>query len=382
MTSLLLPVIYLAFISLGLPDSLLGSAWPVMHSDLSVPLSASGVIFMIISLGTVVSSLASDRLNRRFGTGLVTAVSVAMTMMALFGFSRSRSYLLLCLLAVPYGLGAGSVDAALNNYVTLHYASRHMSWLHCMWGIGASIGPAVMGAALASGRGWPGGYRSIGFIQLALTAVLFLSLPLWRRTAGEEQAASQPVGLRSALRLPGAKAVLVCFLCYCGLEQSAGLWTASYLVSVRGLDAAAAARGVSLFYLGITAGRAASGFMTMRFDDTAMIRLGQGTAAAGIALLLLPLPTPLALAGLVILGLGCAPIYPCVIHSTPARFGPERSQALIGLQMASAYIGTMLIPPCAGALFRAAGMAPFPACLALLLALMALMHERLARLTR
>ena len=265
MISLLLGIIYLAFISLGLPDSLLGAAWPVIHQEIGVPLSWSGAVFMIISLGTIVSSLLSDRLTHRLGAGRVTAVSVAMTCCALFGFSFSRSYLALCLWAVPYGLGAGGVDAALNNYVALHYASRHMSWLHCMWGVGATVGPYIMGAVLTNGQSWTMGYRSIGFIQLVLTAVLLLSLPLWKKAGSAEEAGSGRVlSLPDVIALPGAKAVMLCFFCYCALEQTVGLWASSYLVTVRGVDAVTAARYGSLFFLGITIGRAASGFLTFR----------------------------------------------------------------------------------------------------------------------
>ena len=382
MFSLLLAVIYLAFISLGLPDSLLGAAWPVLHVGIGVPLSWSGTVFMIIAAGTIVSSLLSDRLTRRFGAGKVTAFSVALSCAALFGFSISRSYAMLCLMAVPYGLGAGGVDAALNNYVALHYASRHMSWLHCMWGVGAALGPTLMGAALGAGLGWPGGYRIVGCIQAALVVLLVLSLPLWK-TGGQEAAQdpSRALRLREIAALPGAKAVMLCFFAYCALEQTVGLWASSYLVELRGIDPVTAASCGSLFFLGITVGRALSGFLTLRFDDTQMVRLGQGGIALGLALLLLPLEERAALAGLVLVGLGCAPIYPSVIHSTPAHFGAERSQAVIGVQMASAYLGTMLMPPLFGRLAARLGLGLFSVYLLLLLALMLLAHETLCRRT-
>ena len=383
MLSLLLFIIYLAFISLGLPDSLLGSAWPVMHRELGVPLSWSGAVFMIIAVGTIASSLLSDRLTRRFGAGKVTALSVALTCAALFGFSFSRSFAALCLWAVPYGLGAGGVDAALNNYVALHYASRHMSWLHCMWGVGATAGPYIMRAALSGGFGWNAGYRAIGFIQLALTASLLLSLPLWKRADGDTEAeAAEPLPLRGVVALPGAKAVMLCFFCYCALEQTVGLWASSYLVTARGVDAVTAAGCGSLFFLGVTAGRALSGFVTLRLSDTQMVRLGQLLTALGVALLLLPLGNGAALAGLAVVGLGCAPVYPSLIHATPAHFGAGRSQAVIGVQMASAYVGTSLMPPLFGALAARTTIRLFPAYLLLLLAVMALSHEALCRATR
>ena len=383
MSSLLLAIIYLSFISLGLPDSLLGSAWPIMHRELGVPLSWSGIVFMIISLGTIVSSLLSDRLTRRFGPGRVTAFSVAATCAALFGFSLSRSFPLLCLWAIPYGLGAGGVDAALNNYVALHYASRHMSWLHCMWGVGASLGPSIMGAALAGGYGWNAGYRSIGFIQIVLSGILFLSLPLWKSADGgtESASGSKALSLGEIVALPGAKLIMLCFFCYCAIEQTVGLWASSYLVNARGVEPVTAARYGSIFFLGITAGRAVSGFLTLKLSDTRMIQLGEGLIILGLLLLILPLGTSLALAGLILVGLGCAPIYPSVIHSTPEHFGASRSQAIIGVQMASAYVGTSVMPPLFGWLASHTTIRFLPYYLIVLLAMMVVSHEKLCRVT-
>lgn len=383
MLSLLLGIIYLSFISLGLPDSLLGAAWPVIHAEIGAPLSASGFVFMIIAVGTIVSSLLSDRLTRRLGAGRVTAISVAMTCAALFGFSFSRSYAMLCLWAIPYGLGAGGVDAALNNYVALHYASRHMSWLHCMWGVGATVGPVIMGAVLAAGYSWNAGYRSIGLIQLVLTAILFLSLPLWRAADGgaAESGRGGALSLREIVSLRGVKAVMLCFFCYCAVEQTVGLWASSYLVTARGVDPVTAAKCGSLFFLGITAGRAVSGFLTFKLGDREMVRLGLGIIALGILLVLLPVGNGAALAGLILIGLGCAPVYPSLIHSTPAHFGAERSQAIIGVQMASAYTGTSLMPPLFGALAARTSIRFFPLYLLVLLVLMILSHERLIHST-
>ena len=385
MVSLLLPIIYVAFISLGLPDSLLGSAWPSMYPQLGVPVSYAGIISMIISLGTIISSLNSDRLTRALGTGKVTAISVGMTAAALFGFSVSGQFWMLCLWAIPYGLGAGSVDAALNNYVALHYESRHMSWLHCMWGIGTMISPMVMGAALAGGMPWTSGYRYIALFQILLTAVLFVSLPLWqKRTAGTsgEEAAPTALTFGQVLHLPGAKEVMLCFFCYCALETTAGLWASSYLTLSRGVPAGTAASFASLFYIGITAGRAACGFLTLKFNDVQMIRMGHGILAVGVLALLVPGPQVLALAGLVLVGLGCAPIYPSIIHSTPDHFGAERSQAVIGIQMASAYVGNLTMPPLFGLLANNITPALFPFYLLALLVLMVCMHEQLVRKTR
>lgn len=388
MTTLLLIIIYFAFISLGLPDSLLGSIWPIAHRELGVPLAWSGPIFMIISLGTVVSSLLSDRLTRRLGAGLVTVLSVALTALALFGFGISTSYWMLCLWAVPYGLGAGSIDAALNNYVALHFKSRHMSWLHCMWGIGASTGPYIMNMILTQGGTWHQGYQTISLIQLILTAVVMLSLPLWKKqrlvsdaNTKNSNSTSHALSLREIFALRGAKEVMITFFAYCALEQTAGLWASSYLSNFRGIDPVTAAGYASLFYLGITGGRAISGFITFLLNDSQMIRLGQGIAALGLLLLLFAPIDALSLAGLVIIGLGCAPIYPSIIHSTPAHFGTDKSQAVIGVQMASAYLGNVFMPPLFGLIARYTSIALYPVYLILLLILMIIMHERLCKRT-
>lgn len=394
MFHLLLAIIYISFISLGLPDSLLGSAWPSMYQQFDVPVSYAGIISVIICIGTIVSSLQSDRLTRAFGTGKVTAVSVAMTAAALFGFSVSGSFPALCLWAVPYGLGAGSVDASLNNYVALHYASRHMSWLHCMWGVGASAGPYIMSFALTGGGTWNTGYRYIALIQIVLTMILFLSLPLWKNrtpatgSSTKETAAdsgntpsdvSTALSLRDVISIPGAKEILIAFFCYCALETTTGLWASSYLVLHRGIDPQTAASYASLFYIGITLGRAVSGFLTIKFSDTQMIHLGQGIIALGIAALFLPAGNATAFGGLILIGLGCAPVYPCIIHSTPRHFGEDRSQAIIGVQMASAYTGSCIMPPLFGLIANHLSASLFPVFLGLILILMFFMYQKLLK---
>ena len=384
MAQLLLPVIYLAFISLGLPDSLLGSAWPNLYPAFGVPVSYAGIVSMIISCGTIVSSLCSDRLTRALGTGKVTALSVAMTAAALFGFSAASAFWMLCLWAIPYGLGAGSVDAALNNYVALHYESRHMSWLHCMWGVGTIISPVLMSLALTGGQGWNGGYRIVALIQVGITAVLVLSLPLWKGRPAAETAdgtPARPLTLPQILAIPGAREVMLCFFCYCALETTAGLWASSYLTLVRQVPAQTAASFASLFYIGITVGRGVCGFLTLKLSDDQMIRLGFAVLGMGIAALLLPGAQVFALAGLVLVGLGCAPIYPSVIHSTPAHFGAQNSQAVIGIQMSSAYVGNLAMPPLFGLLANNITPALFPFYLLVFLVLMALMHRQLVRKT-
>ena len=383
MFQLLLIIIYLAFISLGLPDSLLGSAWPAMYQEFSVPVSYAGGISMIIAVGTIVSSLQSDRLTKRFGTGKVTAASVLMTAAALYGFSISHFYGALCLWAVPYGLGAGSVDASLNNYVALHYASRHMSWLHCMWGIGASLGPYIMGYALTGGQGWNMGYRYISILQIGLTAVLIFSLPLWKRKDADDTGQTdgagkeRPLSLGQIIKIPGAKEVMITFFCYCAIEQTTGLWASSYLVLRRGMPEETAAGFAGLFFIGITAGRAFSGFLTMKLNDTQMIRLGQGFMLSGIVLLFLPFGSVVTLLGFLLIGLGCAPVYPSIIHSTPEHFGVDKSQAMIGVQMASAYVGTCIMPPIFGFLANHISVSVFPVYLLAILVFMGVMYEKM-----
>lgn len=326
----LLGIIYLSFISLGLPDALLGAAWPNMYPEFQVPVSYAGMISMIIALGTIISSLQSDRLTRKFGTGKVTAVSVGITALALFGFSISHNFILLCLWAIPYGLGAGSVDASLNNYVALHYASKHMSWLHCMWGIGATLGPYIMGVALTGGATWNTGYRMISVLQILLTAVLIFSLPKWEKqnAASEKDALEKALSLKEILAIPGAKAIMLCFFCYCAIEQTTMLWASSYLNLAKDVDAKTAASFAGMFCIGITIGRGINGFIAMKLKDRQMIRMGQ---------------------------------------------------AIIGVQMASAYIGTCLMPPLFGLIANHISIRLLPFYLLILLVLMVCMHEILER---
>ncbi len=388
MLSFLLPIIYLAFISLGLPDSVLGSAWPTIYPEFGVPVSYAGIVSAIIAVGTVISSLLSARLISVLKTGGVTAISVAMTAAALFGFSLCHSFWALCLWAIPYGLGAGSVDAALNNYVAIHYKSHHMSWLHCMWGVGATAGPYLMGRILTMGLPWNMGYRMISFFQMALAIVLLVVIPLWKaaddeREEGKEEvdvpsdANWKPRPLKEIIRLPGVKEIMVAFFCYCGLESTTGLWTGSYLTLHTGLTNDAAATFTSLAFLGITIGRALNGFLAFRYNDDQLIHLGESIIAFGVAMLLVPTGTEwFQLTAIMLIGLGCAPIYPCIIHSTPGHFGKRESQEIIGVQMASAYVGTTVLPPLFGLIAQHISIRLWPVYLAALLILMFFMYER------
>ncbi|MFN3996980.1 MFS transporter [Algoriphagus sp.] len=343
---LLLLIIYLAFISLGLPDSLLGSAWPAMFEDLGVPLDYAGIISMIVAAGTVVSSLFSGKLIGRFGVSTVTTFSVLFTALALMGFAYSHHFLYLCLLAIPLGLGAGSVDAALNNYVALHFQARHMNWLHSFWGVGAAIGPLIMAGYLAKGESWNSGYQAVAWIQIALVLILIFSLPLWVKNKGVDASTSEAKSLNFftlLTTLPGLKQALVVFFCYCTIEATFGLWGASYLVFERGFEVDQAARLTSLYYLGITIGRFFSGFLTLHFSNRQLVYLGQGVIGLGLILLFLPSSVTV-LPGFLLIGLGCAPIFPSLLHETPVNFGEKHSQTIMGMQMASAYVGITLMP--------------------------------------
>ena len=381
MYSFLLALIYLAFISLGLPDSLLGAGWPVMHTELGVSVSFMGIISMVISGGTIVSSFLSDKLTHKFGTRAVTVTSVLLTVAALFGFSFSGSFSMLIIFAVPYGLGAGAIDAALNNYLALHYKAKHMSWLHCFWGVGAIISPFIMSFALKN-LNWNSGYRIVGFIQLAIALLLLVTLPVWKINKTESTADTKRVVLTAAFKIKGVPFLLIGFFAYCAAEATAMYWASTYFTEVKGISGDRAASFAALFYIGITLGRFASGFITERLGDRRMILLGTGILACGIMILLIPVQSYVtAFAAFLVIGFGCAPIYPCIIHSTPANFGAENSGAIIGIQMASAYVGSTFIPPLFGLFGNAVGFSVMPVYLLAFFALMIIMTEATFRIT-
>jgi len=491
MISLLLVIIYLSFISLGLPDSILGSAWPIMYQELKVPLSYSGIIFILITMGTVLSSLSSERIIVKYGAGKIIFVSVLLTALGMLGFSFSHIFSLLCVFAIPYGLGAGSIDTALNNYVALYYESKHMSWLHCMWGVGATLGPLIMSTMLNYGKNWNSGYRVVSIIQFILCIILFLSLPLWNKnkhddnsnqyqhqhhqhhqhrqhqhnhnnyseermlnqsrignkteesleinsmsnlkseryvnyndddttntnndsTTGftntmdismvnsensksrkdkydtsiairiensEKESDDQEVlGLIRTIKLPKAKDAMLFFFCYCAIEQTIGLWASSYLVMECDVPEVTASRFASLFYIGITIGRAISGFVTLRLNDNQMIYLGEGIILVGIFLIIIPFSYWVALIGFILSGLGCAPLFPSMIHATPENFGKDKSQAVIGIQMASAYSGVLIMPPFFGLISKWIGLRILPFYLGILLIVMVIMHIKVMKI--
>lgn len=347
MFSLVLIIIYLAFISLGLPDPLLGSVWPIMHAELGVPLSYMGILSMIIAMGTVVSSFMTGVLVRKMGTGRLTAVSVLLTAIAMFGFCTSDSFLMLCLWGVPYGLGAGAVDAALNNYVAVNYAAKHMSWLHCFWGVGTMVSPYIMGYVLMQGNSWNGGYFAVAVLQVVLAVIIFASLPKWKKdsVSTENETETPHLGIKAVLKTKGVPYMLMAFFCYCALESTAGMWASSYLCVYKGVTEERAATYAALFYMGITFGRLVSGFVTERLGDKRLIRIGLGILSGAIILIAVDRSGyVLSMVGIFLTGLGCAPIYPSMIHATPDCFGKEISLSLVGMQLASAYLGVNLMP--------------------------------------
>ena len=374
MYSLLLALIYLAFISLGLPDSLLGAGWPVMHLDLGVEVSYMGIVSMVISGGTIVSSLLSDRLTRKFGARWVTVVSVFLTAAALFGFSFSDRFWMLILFSIPYGLGAGAIDAALNNYIALHYSARHMSWLHCFWGVGTIVSPFIMSYALTSST-WNDGYRIVGYIQLGIGALLLATLSVWKINKTPEAQSQKSLGLIGAVKIKGVPLIVLGFFAYCAAEATSMQWASTYFVEVKQISEAQAAQLASLFYIGITAGRFVSGFLSGKLGDRRMIVIGACILTCGIVLLFIPADVEVAIAGFIVIGLGCAPIYPSIIHSTPANFGAENSGAIIGIQMASAYVGSTFIPPLFGLIANRLGFNILPVYLLIFVALMIAMTE-------
>lgn len=379
MISLLIAIIYLCFISLGLPDSLLGSAWPSMYPELGVSISWAGVITMVIALCTIISSLMSDYLTKKLGSHLVTFISILLTALALLGFSLSNKLFLLIIIAIPYGLGAGAIDAALNNYVALHFKAKHMSWLHCMWGLGASISPYIIGYALSRGTGWHEGYLIVGIIQIIISFIVLISIPLWKKQINinneNEKENSRAIKFKEIINIPGAIPCFIMFFCYCTIEQTTMLWGSSYLVLHQNVSPTLAASFASLFLIGLTIGRGINGFLTMKFDDHTLIRTGLIMILIGVIVLIFSPILIITIISLILIGLGCAPIYPSIIHMTPSTFGADKSQALIGVQMASAYVGTCLMPPIFGLLIKYLNIKILPLYLLIFTILMITMHE-------
>lgn len=433
MATLFLIVIYLAFISLGIPDSMLGAAWPVMHGDIGAPFGSAGLLSIVASGGTIVSSLASGRLIQRLGTGVVTLISCCLTAGALLGFAFVPTLAWLIVLCIPLGLGAGAVDSGLNHFVAANYKAHHMSWLHCFWGVGATAGPIIMSHYISSEGSWRSGYTAVAVIQFTLVLILLFTLPLWKKVAELRQTErlaeqSQPnqgtsydpatmgqgtedtsaavsqleldheqgdaegkttassasktettAARGSLFRIPGVRFTLLTFFFYCGVETTVGLWGASFLVGSRQIEPGLAAGWISLYFAGITIGRLITGFLTLRVTNRMLILLGQVCSAVGALLLILPLPGVLLMMGLILIGIGLAPIFPGLLHETPARFGTENSARLMGYQLAMAYTGITLLPPLFGLVASYIHIGWFPFVIMAFILIMLFCSERVIR---
>lgn len=375
MASLLLVIIYIAFISLGLPDSVIGSIWPIMHNDLNVPVSYAGLLTLIISISTIGSSLLSDYINSKFKPGHIIFVSVLLTGLSLLSFSFINNFYMLCIFSIPYGFGAGCIDATLNNYVANNYKSKHMNWLHAMWGIGASIGPFIMGLVLTNNFHWHNGFLVLAILQIVFSFVMFISLPLWKKNKNEENEKREPIPMKKLLSINGLYALLLVFIAYCALEQSVILWASTYFVENNHIDASTAAFLGSLFVVGITVGRIISGFLSIKFNDKSLIRFGFVLILISNILIMLNLKDYLTFGCIVLMGLGCAPIYPCMMHAIPIYYGKNNSQAIIGLQMASAYIGVSVMPFIFGFIASNISVKLLPYYLFVFLVIMVIAHE-------
>lgn len=364
MTTLLV-IIYLAFISLGLPDAIMGAVWPMIYKEINIPIAYAGIYSMIVSSGTVFSSLLSSKVIKMFGTGRVTIASVVLTAIGLVGITISSEFIIICMFAVPLGIGAGSVDSALNNFVALHYKASHMNWLHCFWGIGATAGPTIIAFTLARNFGWRMGYGIIAILQVFMIICLLASLRLWDKVESESNIhvtdnKHVAVTIKALFGLKGAKPTLISFFCYGTIETLTGFWGATYLVINYALKPEVAVQWVGFYYFGITIGRFLSGFLALNMSSRMLIRIGQVIIAVGIFILLIPNIYYLPLIGMILIGLGCAPIFPAMLHETPVRFGKEMSQGIMGIQMATAYIGTTLMPPLFGAVAAQLGFSQLP----------------------
>ncbi|MCF7926874.1 MAG: MFS transporter [Candidatus Izimaplasma sp.] len=367
MATLLLIIIYLAFISLGLPDSIIGVSWPLMSQEFNMSIDALGYISLVATLGTVVSSLLSGYLINRFKTKSVVLFSVFLTAIGIFGMSYSTSYYFVLLLAIPIGFGAGSIDTALNNFVALNYKAHHMNWLHSFWGLGASMGPYILSLYLVNDN-WRGGIRTISLIQFSFVLVLLISLPLWHKNYFNGKTQENDFSKKiKVFKIKGVAYALFIFLIYVSLEYGVGLFGSSFLVSIRGFKVENAARLISFYYLGITIGRLISGFISIILSNVRLVFSGLIISAISIILIILNLHITTTYIAFILLGLGLAPIFPSLIHETPKFFGKENSGHVIGYQIAFAYIGGSTIPPLIGLIAAKTSLAIFPYILLILI---------------
>lgn len=384
--SLLIPIIYLTFIGLGLPDSVLGVAWPSMRASLGSPLEAAGLISVVLTSCAAVASVSSGLATRRFGPGPVVLASLLLTATGLLGYSLSPSYLWVLLSALPIGLGSGAIDSTLNGYMASQHSSRHMNWLHASWGIGATTGPLVMTAAMAGGGSWRRGYLEISCFQASLALLFLLSLGLWRRVgagvAAPEAAADEgeeggAEGRIHGLGRPEPWIQVGMYALYAACEFTAGIWTVSMLVESRGMPPEIAGKWISLYYGGIMGGRVLTGLVADRLGNRTMVRIGLAIAAAGSVLIIVRGANFLALPGLLLLGMGLAPIYPCLMHETPKRFDKETYRAVIGFQIGAACVGGSVLPGLVGLLASASGLEVVGPCVAVFIVLLAGLGELL-----
>lgn len=383
MSALLLAVIYITYIGLGIPDSLFGAAWPAVYTEFGLPLSAANAVTILTFAFTMIISLYSAQIVKRFGTPLTTAVSTAMTAAGLLGTALAPNFFIVCLCTVPLGFGAGAIDAALNNYVALNYKATHMNFLHCFYGVGVSLSPYLMSLAL-KGQNWRGGYAYATVLQVVITIITFLALPVWAKVSHsetEEKSGEEikTLGIWQMLKMPKVRMACAVFMTSCGIEYTCGTWGSTFLVLAKGMSAQRAAATITFYYLGITIGRFLSGIIAAKLSSRRIIILGQCIVLLAIILLFLPLSYVFAALGLFFVGLGNGPLYPNLVHLTPDNFGRGISQSVMGIQMATASIGIMLIPPLFGLIAQVIGTWIFPLFLLILFIIMIVENTRLNR---
>lgn len=368
----LLVVIYIAFIGLGVPDSLIGSAWPAIHTEINIPVEAVSILTFIISGCTVLSSMFSTGILNKFGTAKVTAFSTAMTATALFGFSKAPSFWFMIPLAILLGLGAGAIDSGLNNYVALHFKASHMNFLHCFYGVGVSLSPYLMSQAL-SDVGWRGGYRYAFYVQSVITLLLIVSLPMWKKTSSADEAEEEKgisLSLLQMAKRSDVRVVWIIMLATNAIEYACGVWGSTYLVAEKGFEAKHGALALTVYYAGMSVGRFVSGLLSGKINTWKRIGIGCVVLAPATVIMLLPVHGAVTVAGLFLIGLGNGSIYPNMIHMTPHNFGKEASQAIMGSQIAFAYIGVMLAPPAVSLISGLIGIKIYPVLLAVLYIIM------------
>ncbi len=365
MATLLLIIIYIAFIGLGIPDSLFGPAWPGIYTEFNLPISFANFITVICPCGTILSSFISAKLIEKLGTSKVCLISTLTTALTLLGFSFSPNIWVMCLLSLPLGLGAGAIDVALNNYVALHYSATHMSFLHCFYGIGVTLSPYIMSAVISTKAGWRGGYKIAFGLQLLISLILLLSLPLWgkvkhKTTYPESEEAHNALGFTETLKLPGVKSTCMLFFSSCAIEFMCGNWGSTYLVEHKHLTADIAARIITFYYIGIALGRFLSGVLAAKISCEKIVKIGQCVLGVAIMILLIPGPVYFSIAGLFLVGLGNGPLFPNLNYLTPQNFGEKFSQSVVSVQMCSSYVGILVGPFIFSLIGQTVGMVAFP----------------------